>query len=888
MSRADSLELSVWNAQSIPEGTLTVTKFKLPMDAHETLAHWARERTNRTTNQPVSVILQGLSEIMAWYVPEVAFVRDEWDREAQRRLLCLYFVGDVAQSHDLYNAVQTALAVWLGILYPEKSRDVRTAIAATALAPASWSRLDVGTRLKQHPGACAAPEDGTMWDALAAHAVAALAGEPLRFRSGETRTLVAKTAQSSAYDGIELVAFPPKHSPNSNGLWSEVVTVYTASYPERNALHVLARASIRNWGSVTRWSGDSDPNRSLDVFFPVNGEIETNGHKHTSFMYKPKEDRSARPDANGRRPLVARWRHKDEERIFSLIRRLTGNQAVETADLTAPIVNQDGLWVLPRLGTVHKDDRMAGGSGLPWPDRKDIAESLDGAFARVGLERANPMTRIRGINMPLRGPFNPRKPDPEVDCPQRRKAVRNALKAASNDTGELKFYVFHVLERTPATVIEALRKYLGEPTETHRGRLRWPDGLAITVVSTPSGVLAEQLPWVELTEREMEGRTVNQQNMILKAKREESLENVTRQMAAHVENARSGNTSVACGILEMPATLKGNTWRDPFKIARRALARFSVLPQVVLDDTQRSGADEHESKCAAAVRDCFRMLGTLPVEGNEYGYAPAAMTIIQRSTDVVAGNRRAAHAFPLAARVRDGQLECAIPEESADPVWLPYCEAALHILSGDYGKFGRGRQDENLARFNTFFTAVLADIDQRGPALVSAQGETLAHKLRTLENGRLELDRLAIGNRTFTPEDLPNLRLVRVSPDAKKQPYYYHETDSHWASGLFSWDEAERTFYGLKAKPPSVSNRQHVAAHASRHEIVEEATNRLRNEVGRVSAQMDEICIVFMQGNDNAKRLAALAHRLRGVHAQYRYDTSLPFPLHELRLLGGV
>ena len=157
----------------------------------------------------------------------------------------------------------------------------------------------------------------------------------------------------------------------------------------------------------------------------------------------------------------------------------------------------------------------------------------------------------------------------------------------------------------------------------------------------------------------------------------------------------------------------------------------------------------------------------------------------------------------------------------------------------------------------------------------------------TLQNGRLELDRLAIGNRTFTPEDLPNLRLVRVSPDAKKQPYYYHQTDAKWPGGLFSWDGAKRTFYGLKAKPPSVSKQQHFAAQLSRHQVFGENENPPRDEVGRVSAQMDEICVAFMQNDDDAQRIATLAHRLRGVHAQYRYDTSLPFPLHELRLLGG-
>lgn len=117
---------------------------------------------------------------------------------------------------------------------------------------------------------------------------------------------------------------------------------------------------------------------------------------------------------------------------------------------------------------------------------------------------------------------------------------------------------------------------------------------------------------------------------------------------------------------------------------------------------------------------------------------------------------------------------------------MPYAEAALRILSGNYGKFGRGGQEENIAKFNAFFRAVMEQLDRRGPTLLTVEYETVAHKLKTLENGRLEFDHIAIGNRTYLPEDLPNIRLVRVSSDPQKQPYYYHDTGNKWVSGFFS------------------------------------------------------------------------------------------------------
>ncbi len=276
-----------------------------------------------------------------------------------------------------------------------------------------------------------------------------------------------------------------------------------------------------------------------------------------------------------------------------------------------------------------------------------------------------------------------------------------------------------------------------------------------------------------------------------------------------------------------------------------------------------------------------------PENRSDTDFLAAAITVIQRNAGFVGGGRRDGHAFPLAARVREDLLECAIPEESGEPSWMPYAEAALRILSGNYGKFGRGGQEENIAKFNAFFRAVMEQLDRRGPTLLTVEYETVAHKLKTLENGRLEFDHIAIGNRTYLPEDLPNIRLVRVSSDPQKQPYYYHDTGNKWVSGFFSWGGAKRTFYGLKNKSPSVSRKQHFASQTSRHMVLGDNEHLPNNDAMRVSAQMDEICVAFMQACDTSQTLAGLVHRLRGVHTQYPYDTSAPFPLHELKLLGG-
>src|SRR5207248_5408428 len=121
-------------------------------------------------------------------------------------------------------------------------------------------------------------------------------------------------------------------------------------------------------------------------------------------------------------------------------------------------------------------------------------------------------------------------------------------------------------------------------------------------------------------------------------------------------------------------------------------------------------------------------------------------------------------------------------------------------------------QEENIGKFNAFFRAVLEQLDRRGPTLLVVEYEPVAGRLKTLQNGYLEFDHIAIGNRTYLPENLPNVRLVRVSSDHKKQPYYHHDTGNKWTSGFFSWGGAKRTFYGLKSKSPSVSAEQNFAS----------------------------------------------------------------------------
>ncbi len=867
MANVDTLQLSTWtHISAFPQ--ITLTRYMMPGKAQDILAQWTREATGRE-GQPITVILRGLSEILACLVPDVSFMRHDYDQVSGGKRLCLYFLGDTSSSDELRSRIQAAISLWLGLLFKDKPSDMRSQVASTVGDRNNWSCLSVSPALKMSASAaCVSPENPMFYDAITAHAAASLAGKELRFRSGETKRLVLETAQSSPFDGLELVAFPPKQDPNRpESLWSEVITISSATFPERGGVHILARPSIRNWGTITGYVLESDPCRRLDLFIPAQVTDDANRmYGHSSLQFRPRLNKES-----ATKSIVAWWEHQEDLRLLELVQRLSGNKKTEESAMLKPIVADNGLWALPRLGSIHGDRNLSGGSGVGWLDRKDIADSLDLPLKTAGFERAGSMVRVNK-RLPVGKPFRP-----TGELAERRDAIVRTLVALGNTEKQLDLIVLHKLENTPTVVRSELIDFLGEPSLVEGETLSWSDsGLSVRIVAAAAGPLGEALPKAELTDQEKANRTEKQQQEIWKVKQGDSNRSIQEAMALYVKGVRGNQTSLACAILEMPSSLRDARSSDPYAMAKRELARQKILPQVILTDE-----DQNENKYSSAIRDCVRMLGIVPT--SELEFSPAAITVIQLNFERVGGGYRPPHAFPLAARVRDGILECAIPEENGEPLWLPYAEAGLRILSGNYGKFGRNGQEENLQKFSNFFNSAVEQINARGQSILIAEAETIAHKWPSLQNGKLVFDELMIANKRFAPYQLPNLRVVRVSPDPKKQPTHYHETDHKDVSGLFSWESAKRTFYALKSLPLSAKTLK-INSVISRHLAAE--NNMRRDDAVRQLAQLDEICVVFKQTDDDPTALAMLTHRLRQVHAQFDDDTRKPFPLHELRLLG--
>jgi hypothetical protein len=882
-SSIDTLHVASWCATSLPE-TLVLTRFMMPVSAHEALVQWCREKTRRD-NLPTTVVIAGLSEVLAFFAPETAYMaqdRDPGDNGLRRQ--CLYFIGDVTADAELLLRLQSGILIWLGIIYPEKDAGVRTSIAESVIDRRNWRLLHISTRLKEHDGPCPSPQEGALFDALTAHVVAQLANKMVQFTSGESRILIPGTPQSKPFGGVELVAFPPKKERDGDGFYTEVVTISAATFPEQNAagIQILALPSIRNWGPVKGFDRSQRPSRSLDMFMPPQGDTDGYlNYRHTSFGMKVIiENMDAVKKLNAPMKTYVRWEAQRDHRIVDLMRRLSGSaNKLEDADYTHPIIGHEGLWILPRLSPGSGDRYLAGGSGVGWNDRNDIAESLDAPMEAAGLTRAEPMTRIKR-QLRVNGPFNVPGAKLEVTAPQRRAGLLNTLSSIGNPDGEVDFVVFHMREGSPDRVKTEVKRLLGAPNQEDDALLTWSDGLKVRLIAAPSGPLGQMLEYHELPEGRKDGLTQRQQDELRKAGQRQSDLKASIAMRDHVLQVRAGRMGVACAILEMASSVKGTGSRDPYALARQNLARQRVLPQVVLVDDEAP-----EEKYRSAVRDWFRMLGVLPAFEQRLPLLPAAFTVIQRNDEVIGGGLIKGQAFPLGVRVREGgTVECALPDESGVPNWMPYALAALRIYSGDYGKFARNRTEENLGKFGLFFTTALEQIDRLGASLVILDMDTVANKIPALNNGNLAFDRLQIGNQSLAPEDFPNTRIIRVCANTAKLPCYM-QTEGIWPQGLFNWASANRTAYGVKKKPPTAKTVSY-ASKISRH--LPPGDNRAADSKPRRIAALDEICVIFKQPGDDAVSLLMMSHRLRSVHAQVDNDTSLPFPLHELRLLGDA
>lgn len=870
MTSTDLLDLCAWQLTPALE-SIPLTCYTMPSKDHALLHTWTANRL-RSRPQHLSPIQRGLSDILSLRIPELAFiVKADRVHAGESPTLRFYFHGHQTTEQRWPFLLHQALLTWLGLLYPQEPLTLRRAIAASAEDEQSWQILNVSTQLAQHAGVCAQPKDPLLFHALLAHATRTLSGQKLQFRNGHSRYLVPQAANASPFDGLELTAYPPTPHPDKpDHFWTEVITLTTATFPERDGISVLARPSIRNWGPIRRTGPRQAPSRHLDVFLKPYGSQAPHPHSHAVLALVPRQD-----PASGH--YHAAWAHKDSERLIKLLPLLTGETLPPEESLLNPCIHGDGLITLPRLGSGHKDRYLPGGTGVGWVDRADIAHSLDQVLSRKGFKQPPPLQRIR-----RRCPLAPGTPPLS-----RQTQLMKALTQLQLPDHTLELLVFQQRDDSTELLIAAIQRLLGPPSQQQGLAFHWEEsGLCIQLRAFPAGPLSQQIPQAGLTEDESRSLSESQRKEQRQARQQAILREVEANMHRHIETIRPKTTTLACCILEMQSSLQDDPDHDPYLLSRKVLAQHRILPQVILLDTDpQSGAPAE--KYNMAFRDCCRMLGAVPLDELPDNQALAALTFSRKNALSQGHRRYATSTSPLALHVTDEGMRCARPSASDDPIWMPYAEAMLYLMQGKSGRFEQLSLQQKQQKHGLFFRRVLEDMDRHGPVLVLLDHRGLAQTWPAIQNQHLQFDRLSINNHTLRPDSLPNTRLIRWHADPKRIPAHYHHTGAKDVSGFFGWDKACRTFYALKTSPATQKNLKWSAAQ-SRHpkEQDHSKTTRDAQQALRQLRQLDEICVLFCQSDDKPMNLALLASRLRQRHVQYNDDTTLPFPLHELRLLA--
>mgnify|MGYP002779608339 CR=1 FL=1 len=889
--KVNSLQLAAW---ALPghDDTIALTMFRMDRASYSALVDWTRSKTGR--DDPMSTaVMRGLHEVASLFVPDVVYVTSPRPGGG----LEMTFLDEASGESDRRSRLRTALATWLGTVYADGTTpQQRAAVADAAMRDGNWTVEEVRTSLRgRGANACDEPMDRRLWEALTARVVRALAGKPVTFENGLTKRLIPTVPTSGAFGGVELVAFPPDLSPRrGGGYYSEVVRICTANLPERDGIYILAHTSIRNWGEVKSQTR-GNVHRSLDVFVPQVPDLEYLGpQRHGAFSIKVVlEGERGTP----RRPCVGRWQYREDEDIFGTISRLTGFDGLPVKKGLAPLSSPDGVWVLPRLGSVHGDRYLPGGTGRSMQDQHALVGSVGRTVEPLGLERLPPVRRLLSSNAKPEVPFAEETPE---DLVARRTAVANAIRAVNgtpaSDTPTLDLFLFARRETAAADLMAAVTDVLGQPIEDG-DMLRWGDELSLRLHVHKAGPLAEALAvWRDPTEEESrEFKTEREWNAEQSRRRAEENQIARRKMVEWAKAARGGVTGACCAILEIPEEFRGVHY-DPFLMAKQVLAEQRILPQVVLvkaaspptqQDVDAEGEEDNSlHRFGRAFADLLRALGVVPTS-DEDGQGLAALTVAQVNSARQSGMKIESQAVPLAAQVRDGVLWAALPGNDGMPAWRPYAEVYLTITSAAHERFGRAKNSDNKARFAAFWHQALKDISRRGGGVVLVDAEAGRQWLEGISNKALVFDRLEIGagNQPLLPQDLPDVRIVRITEGDPKLPSYFHEEDAGWVHGIFAWPESERTVFGLKQKP-TTNKKPKAPLITSRHAGAE--AGKSNEYADRKLASIGETCATFIQPEDNPIELVWRVHHLRGVHAQYGGDTSLPFPLHELALLKNA
>ena len=180
------------------------------------------------------------------------------------------------------------------------------------------------------------------------------------------------------------------------------------------------------------------------------------------------------------------------------------------------VIGEEGRWVSLDVGS--GDRFMAGGSGVGWPDRQDIARGID-AFSTRRLLACRTVDALKGT-MPVKGPFKPGSADGSNQARGLSGALVDQNQAIGTTSRGLDIIVFRSQEGTPLAIVREIGYFFGTPDRTDGGLPHLERWVAHQRGAGRFRRSAQALPKVQLTAAEEAGKTDRQQIEIRRTKQE--------------------------------------------------------------------------------------------------------------------------------------------------------------------------------------------------------------------------------------------------------------------------------------------------------------------------------------------------------------------------------
>jgi hypothetical protein len=863
--------------------------YVMPLRAYEALKRAQGIETNKNAD------IRGIEPILAWAAPAVdcAFI-DRIDKASPPRSLHFWMYAPQRDTELLKKELQAALTMWIGLVAPSGKEEILAALSDERSLKTAWREEKIDSAL--HEGRiCATPRDARIFDLLTVHAARLLEGKVLSVQGSERGLLVPTGPRQNLYGGKKLLRADPhavaKKSDDFPHHWTETFNITSLSTPEQRRLRIGVSVSIRNFVPIRRATFAKGRARYVDVFLTSPGLSTADQlRQHAISVPITRHDFDAlregsAPDGRASPSLAILQRllsmHGQEQLKFSEDGRLTA-------------ITGDRMAIYPRGGSGHGDRFLPGATGIGAPDRKDYLDFLDTAFteagfSRVTLERRSP-TRALSIKR-----FSDDKSEQNVSI---QRAVIRALESLNNSR-TLNIAMLVTRPQTVATFFDAVISLFGTPLNRTATEVCYSDEFKVKITPLAGGPFSTRLddPETALLALPADLPTIKRKQVKRKAI-EDAANQRLLDMEEHLKSLPDSK-GISAAVIEMDERIVEEPARDPYNLAYKALAKRSIIGQVVLFDPDNDAFDalqnNNEHQLRSALRDILRSLGVSFAEETPTGDTAITLQgwwVINLNADrfdTRPGAAKAGAVIPVAVRYSNGLLEACATSTDHITNWRPYPNVLLDLELGKCKDLSELRPKDLAAAIGQFYASIAAEICEETVVLCDATN--IRQYLSGLGNANLKFDELPLGEvgaATAVHTVIGNgpISIVRLCTDTAKSPsYWVSENKQGITTGMFAELSATRTLWISRGLPVPLQKdfKTQAANRQSRYLGNEQERPNLND---RRFPSLSELCVVVKGKNADPAWLATLTRRAMSVHATTDESTVLPFPLHEAHLLA--